>query len=400
MKKNTEQAQNIELSQKHASATLPKYGLDLDSLIPAPYSALNEAEMTKHYQACETALSEVVNTCDTYTPGNICDGFVDTQMKVLYSRHSSEVGNHHYQIQRINANRETRQKILTQKEKRAQETVETCRQELEPLTDVPELFVLHFGKRRVSLALLTTVLAMAVDALLNYNFLQNILYQNAFLLLICVVGMSVMSDASMFALGKLLSYKKELSMPHWMFHIITISLAAMFLISVVAGGIMIRFGSMDATYGTVNAAGEFVGKENYSLAEYGVAIITSFLTTCTGILSFAFSMNESAPLLDKKQKLEKELAETESVLEATRAELSTLEQAPNLTEMDEDQRFAAEDALFAMQEGLKMHLRKMLALRQADPACTDQTLRTPFASISEDIPFNNEKSRMPDTLAG
>ena len=399
MKKNTEQAQNMEVSQKSAPAVLPKYGLDLDSLIPAPYTALNEEQMAQHYQACEARLNDVINTCDTYTPGDICDGFVDAQMQELYSRHSSEVGNHRYQIQRIQANRETRRETLTAQKEQTEADAERCRHELEPLAALRAPFVFHLGKHRLSLALLVTVLAMVVDALLNYSFLQNILLQNAALLLICVVGMSVMSDASMFALGELLSYREELSMPRWMFRLITIGLAAMFLISVVAGGIMVRFGSMDATYGSINTAGEFVGKESYSLAEYGIAIVTSFLTTCTGILSFAFSMNKNAPLLDRKQELEKELAQAETVLQDTCAELAALEHAPDLTEMDEGQRLAAEESLAAMRDGLKLHLRKMLALHQTTPECTEHTLRAPFGTgnavpCTEAVP-----SIIPDALA-
>ena len=69
-------------------------------------------------------------------------------------------------------------------------------------------------------------------------------------------------------------------------------LFGMFILSVIAS-VAIRFGSMDATFGTVNAAGEYVGKTSYNLAEYGVTLVTAFLTTATGILSFAFSLDRT-----------------------------------------------------------------------------------------------------------
>lgn len=53
-----------------------------------------------------------------------------------------------------------------------------------------------------------TVLAMAVDAAVNYSFLESILLSNALLLWVMVITMSIMSDGTMWALGTYLSKRR------------------------------------------------------------------------------------------------------------------------------------------------------------------------------------------------
>src|SRR5699024_3763022 len=107
--------------------------------------------------------------------------------------------------------------------------------------------------------------------------------------------------------GTFLSRRDEEFISKPLYYAICVGLLLMFFLSVVAS-IMVRWGSMDVTYGTINAAGEFVGKASYSLAEYGVTLVTAFLTTATGILSFAFSLDKNAFLVSIRERKKKELA--------------------------------------------------------------------------------------------
>ena len=145
----------------------------------------------------------------------------------------------------------------------------------------------------------------------------------------------------------------------------------MFFLSVVAS-IMVRWGSMDVTYGTINAAGEFVGKASYSLAEYGVTLVTAFLTTATGILSFAFSLDKNAFLVSIRERKKKELANCVAELAPLINELALIENAPDPQERDNRKRTAAERQIEALHVGLKLHCRKLMTVRINDPDFTEK----------------------------
>ena len=135
---------------------------------------------------------------------------------------------------------------------------------------------------------------------------------------------------------------------------------------------MLRIGSMDSTYGTINAAGEFVGKEAYSLAEYGVTLITSFVTTATGILSFAFSLDDNAYLISVREEKKNELKQCEAELAAWINEKTLLENAPDIAERNSLKRAAAEHNLYTLRKGLKLLLRKLMIERIADASFTEK----------------------------
>ena len=155
-----------------------------------------------------------------------------------------------------------------------------------------------------------------------------------------------------------------------LFYLTAGGLAALFLLSVITS-VLIRVGSMDVTFGTINAAGEFVGKESYSLAEWGVTLVTAFLTTATGLISFALSFDENAYLVERRRELEAELARVSREYDQLAAERSALTLAADALELDRQRRKAAEASLEALRTGLKQHIRKLLALQQEDAAYTD-----------------------------
>ena len=146
---------------------------------------------------------------------------------------------------------------------------------------------------------------------------------------------------------------------------------AAFILSVVAS-FMMRYGSMDTTYGAINAAGEFVGKDVYSLAEYGTTLITAFVTTATGLLSFAFSLDKNAYRISVRERKKKELADYQKKLEPLQKELCLIENAPDPRELDEAKRAAAKANIEALRTGLKLYTRKLMLEKVKNADFTDR----------------------------
>lgn len=371
IKRRGARRQGRALADDYTPAVLPSYGQELETFVTGEYSANQQEFLIASYKHAEAALDDVAATCDEHSTGSECDHYVESEISRVRAQHRCEVAEHEAQGQRILNARETRRKALEKDigllEKREGELTAA----IEPLKDLRAQFQLRLGRRTLSLGALVTVAAMAVDAVVNYSFLQGILLSNAVLLAITVVCLSIMSDGSMWALGTFLSRRKENFLAKPMFWSICALLLAAFLLSVVTS-VMIRYGSMDATYGTVNSAGEFVGKESYSLAEYGVTMATAFLTTVTGILSFAFSLDENSPAVARRERMRDELVLLRRVLAERKAELSQLESAPDPMERDRKKRAAAEESIEYLRTGLKLHLRKQMTLRRKDAGFTER----------------------------
>jgi hypothetical protein len=148
---------------------------------------------------------------------------------------------------------------------------------------------------------------------------------------------------------------------------------------------------MDATYGTINAAGEFVGKSSYSLAEYGVTLVTSLVTTATGLLSFAFSLDENAFLVSIREQQKKNLAKCLVELDPLLNERTLLKNAPDPQVWDQSKRAAAEHLIEANCLGLKLRCRKEMAVHINDPDFTERMAKSGEALLSEAFPTDISK---------
>ena len=296
------------------------------------------------------------------------------------------------QIHNIRSGLEVRKGVVEHRMEQLAQSRTELGQKIESLKGLNAQFEITLGRFRIPLGLPVTIAAMAVDALLNYSYLNTILMQNVFLLAITVACLSVMSDGSMYALGMLISRKDEEFMDKRLYTVSVIGLLTMFLLSVVSG-IMIRFGSMDVTYGTINAAGEFVGKDSYSLAEWGISLVTAFLTTTTGLISLVFSIDKNAHLVDRRRGIEAKLATMDAEYEALSAERDAIAHAADPTIRDLDCRKAAEMNLKALPVGLKQHMRKLLAIHQGEASYTDAMAESAAALL----PQPSEEKRVPST---
>lgn len=384
------------LTDNYVPASLPTCGLGLENFVTADYP-MNKSEIVEAgYHDAEAHLDGVISTCDHHSAGSECDHYIDAETEHCLALHEAAVANNENQIVRIRSAREMRKATLERKISPLKEKIAKLQKEIEPLESLRSQFQFHIGRFAVSIGLPITIVAMIVDAAVNYSFLQTVLLSNATLLMITVICMSVMSDGSMWALGTFLSHRGEKFTSKPLFWTICVGLASMFILSVVAS-VMVRWGSMDATYGTINAAGEFVGKESYSLAEYGVTLITAFVTTATGLLSFAFSLDENAFLVSIRERKKKEQVKCLAELEPLLNELALLENAPDPKEWDERKRAAAEHQIEANRLGLKLHCRKQMTVRVNDPDFTERMAESGEALLTGVSPA--DISAMPTTIA-
>lgn len=358
------------LSNEYVPAYLPRYGLGLDTFITSDYRLLSRSFIQEQYDTAEAKLSELVQTSDRFSVGSICDAYINGQIPYLEAVHHKDVAANELQIKNIRSGLEVRKGVLERRMEQLEQSRTELTQKIEPLKGLNAQFEITFGRFRIPLGLPVTIAAIAVDALLNYSYLNTILMQNVFLLAITVACLSVMSDGSMYALGMLISRKDEKFMDKSLYTVSVIGLLTMFLLSVVSG-VMIRFGSMDVTYGTINAAGKFVGKDSYSLAEWGISLVTAFLTTTTGLISLVFSIDKNAHLVDRRREMEEELATMDAEYEALSAERDAIARAADPAIRDQDCRKAAEMNLKALPVGLKQHMRKLLAIHQGEATYTD-----------------------------
>ena len=366
-----DKSQYNELTDNYRPAYLPSAGLGLETFSTCDYS-LNKPELLRsEYDDLEVHAKPVLDSTDKHSDGTEGYSFVDTQHKHLKAIHEAEIANHRNQISRIRGELETRLEELERKAAPVKAKIQRLEAEIAPLEGLRSQFQLHIGPLTLSIGVLVTLAAMVVDAMVNYNFLQSFLFSNATLLLITTACMSVMSDGSMWALGTYLSRRKEHFTSKSLFVAICVLLPSMFLLSV-AATIMIRFGSMAATYGTVNAAGEFVAKSSYSLAEYGVSLVTAFITAATGILSFAFSLDENAFLVSVREEKKAELAAAQAEYNEILREYGLIKRAEDPAERDEERRLAAEAQLEVLLTGLKDHYSMLAIQKVHDPDFTEK----------------------------
>lgn len=385
MFKKKKQTMGFVLEENYVPASLPKYGLNLDGYITGEYCLNSDSFIAGCYTACAEKLEELIQTSDSFTMGETFDAFLDGQIAHVESKHQYDVARHHLQTEHIKSAIAVRKNTLNQRKAILEKEIEKKRKVIEPLQDLNAQYELKLGKWHLQLGVIITLIAVVVDSLLNYSFLEGIVLSDGFLLLVTVLGLSVLSDGSMFCLGTILSHRKEKYMSKGLYYTAVAGLSIMFLISAFAC-VFIKWGSMNVTYGTINAAGEFIGKETYSLAEYAATVATSAITSCTGLISLLFSVDENAHLVKQRRKLESSLRKDVLEYEPIVMELEALEHANDPGIYDKEKRIVAEANLEALKKGLKLYVRKLLALHQKDAAYTD------FVSESARDLFKQEKT--------
>lgn len=363
-------SKNVE---EYTPAYLPKNvedgHTDLSTFITNDYSVLNEKYLEERYKECENKLSPIIETSDSFTVGESLDAYIDGEMKIVENKFEEEVAMHELSGANIIKSRKVRAEELRQRIPKLHEKIAETSSKVEKLKDKHAKHALRIGNRIIQLGLPVTLIAFAADFFVNTEFVQSILFSNINLLRILVICLCLMSDATMFAVGTIMSQDED-GMPKWLRRTFCIVFVSLFAISAI-GSIAIRVGSMPSTYGSFDANGNFISKDTFTVAEYALAIISSLATTVTGALSFFFSVDRDYYLEKECIKLEKELKANEKICSQLEAELLALEQAEDPMVCDKERRKAAEANIAALAAGLKLHVRKLLALHQQDALYTD-----------------------------
>ncbi len=361
--------------EEYSPACLPKNAeknhKDLSTFITDDYLLSKYKYLQEIYQHCEDKLASLVQISDSFTVGDICDHYIDAEMEIVKSKHMEEVAMHNVSGANIIKSRNVRKKELERRIPDLEEHINELKCQIAPIKDKHAQHAIRIGKHIVQLGLPVTVVAFIADFFVNTEFVQSILYSNVNMLRILVVCLCLMSDGTMFATGSLISQKDETGMPRWLFKTFCITFVFMFAVSVF-GSVAIRIGSMSLTYGSYTVDGTFIGKETFTVAEYALAIISSLATAVTGALSLYFSVDTDYYLEKKCQKLEKNLADEIVLCNTLKAELNSLELAEDPMICDCERRKAAEASLKTLSIGLKLHIRKLLALHQQDASYADE----------------------------
>ena len=350
------------LNEKPVPASLPTYGFGLESFVTADYP-MNDPDLVEAtFRNAESNLADIISTCDHHSIGNELDHYIDAETDHSFAAHEAAVANNENQIARIRASQKIRKNTLEKRGALLEKEIKDLESAIESAKDLTSQFQLHIGGLNIPVGAVVTIIAMIVDAALNYSFLQNVLFENRLMLGITVACMSVMSDGSMWALGTLLSRKDENFMPKPLYRGCCVSLAGIFVLSIV-GSVMIRWGSMDSTYGAMDVSGQIVAKSTYSLAEYGITLITSFCTASTGILSFVFSVDEKAHKVAIREAKSKKLSKLRAEYEFVKSEQDLIANAPDPEVWDKKKRAAAQHQIEATRRSLKLHCRKLMTVR-------------------------------------
>ena len=368
--KENETSQSM-LVDNYKSATLPTYGYALETYATKDYSMNSEEFIGAQYQKLEDAIGDVIATCDKYSVGDEVDAIVENQSDHIEALHLSEIAENNNQISRIRTAISERKETLDRNINEINERIKSLEEEIEPLKPLRAQFQIRIGRITVSVGIIITIIAMIVDAIMNYGFLQTIYLDNKFRLIVAAGCLCLMSDGSMFGLGLLLSRRKETFMPKPIYILSCVLLAGAFVLSIV-GSIMIRLGSMPETFGTVTASGEYIGKTSYSMAEYGATMITALATTVTGLLSGIFSYDENSYLVSIRQRKENLLAKLRAAVNYMLEEYSILEKCDDPCVRDHEKRNAAEEQLKSLRVGLKLYSRKLMTILNGDPSFTER----------------------------
>lgn len=377
------------VTDRYVPSRLPSEGEGLETFVTTEYPMNDPENVKRAYALAGERLNGVLTSCDTYSDGSDCDYIIDSQINHIRAEHDAVVANTENQIVRIISALNMRSAAIRRKLEILQDKAKALIAEIEPLKDLESQFRIHLGHRAVSVGVPVTLMAMAIDGFVNYGFLSQILLQNATLLAITVVCMSLCSDGCMWGLATYLNHQKEEFTAKPVFWMVCAGLLSAFLLSV-AASFMIRYGSMDITFGTIGADGEIIAKDSYTLAEYGITLISAFVTTATGILSFGFSLDKNIFRISIRERKEAELERCLAEINKLRNELALLENAPDPRVRDAAKRAAAEKQIEVLQKGLKVYCRALLAehLHNADftevMAKSGETLLKNSAAVTDE----------------
>lgn len=370
--KKKEEGTRVNVVEEHfVPSRIPTY-TGLETFRAADYSHEKPEALVAAFDRVVTYLSGLIATTDHHSTGIDGDNYVTNEMHHIWADHAAENAEHENQIVRIRNAITMRINELKNKLSTGMKNKEKLVAEIEPLEGLHPHFQLHVGRHTISVGVIATLIAIIIDTVVFWGYLQNIILGNGFMLAISVLAMALMSDFSTYMIGLLYSRRNHGFIAKPLMWSGCAFFGALFTVSVVAT-VMMKFGAMSLTFGTLDAAGNFLPKEgDYNLAEYGATLAQAFVPLITAGASFFFSLGDNNYLISVREKLQRELAELDANLSDWSNELVLLENAPDISALDAIKRKSAEAHIEALEKGLKLHLRKMMTERISDPTFTEK----------------------------
>ena len=371
-RKDQPQYSGAELSQDYFHAILPDDvepgHADRSGYIIMGYSILDPQYLVSVFQRVKNAVLPLLKTTDLHSPGNTAAPHIDTIMPYIRAKHQSETEMHLLSGQKINSARQTRISELERQIPENDREMQALSQEIEPIRHIRARHAITLRGKRIALGWPATALFCVFDTLVNLSFVQSICIGHILLLFATLIGLALMSDGSMALLGTMMSQGEQENSKKSV-RIFKAVLIGAFVLSVI-GTVVMKIGSMSSVYGEI-VAGELVAKESYNLAEWGLTILTSFVTGVTGVFSLILSIDPEAAIEKHRRELEAKLESEKLRTNFMRNELSRLKLTPDPLQRDAQCRVAADNVLNALPEALKLYTCRLQAEQQNDADYTD-----------------------------
>lgn len=370
--KKKEEGTRVNVVEEHfVPSRIPTYS-GLETFRAADYSHEKPEALVAAFDRVVTYLSSLISTTDHHSSGVDGDNYVTNEMRHIRADHAAEEAEHANQIVRIRNAITMRIIELKDKLSTGMKKKEKLTAEIEPLEGLHSHFQLHVGRHTISVSVIATLICIILDTVVFWGYLQNIILGNGFMLAISVLAMALMSDFSTYMIGLLYSRRNHGFIAKPLMWGGCAFFGTLFIVSVVAT-VMMKFGAMSSTFGSIDAAGHFIPKEgDYNFAEYGATLAQAFVPLITAGASFFFSLGDNNYLISVREKLKRELEELDVKISDWGNELVLLEHAPDISALDIAKKESAEAHIDALEKGLKLHLRKMMTEMIDDPAFTEK----------------------------
>lgn len=372
-----------------------------ETFIPTRYSINEPGEMEAIYgnlkETLEQELAGPITLTDKRSPVDYVKCWVDKQITTLYATFHGEIPLHNNQIQRIEGTEAARKQTLLDKiendEREKQEAEEAItasdrvhKAAMESLDQRLQghraMFTLRLFGRDLPLCPLLTVGAMVFDAFVNYNAYQYILLSQALMLILTVVGMSFMSDVTMSVLASYVTRREENFTSKANYYFVCASMLFLFAVSV-AGSLLVKIGCMPEMFGTINARGQAVPPDHYTLAHWSTTIINGLIPACTGILVYAVGVDKYSRLISLRKAEEKAMeafrAEAKEKIQALTArifafrnEVTLIDAAITPSDFDAMEREAAPVKIEAIRLALMVDAVTKQILQANDPSTAEE----------------------------
>ena len=320
----------------------------------------------------------LVKSMDKHNSGTEAYGYIDAEiLNPIKADFENDCAWADYQSTRIQNVTNTRLGKVERVIEKLETRLEKIEEEREPLKEYKAHNEIQVFGKHVSMGLLINIFAIVSDVLVTYPYLESVVTMGGLFLFVSVLAMAITSNCSMSALGNIWSTTDESFMSKRTRIILSVSYLLAFGLSVVAGP-MIKFGSMDQQFGTISASGQFIAREGgYTMAEYGITLITSFLTAFTGLLCFHFNHNRNRDKVLEKRKLEKEKCTLELDLENALTEREAiLGEHQAAMRLDQEKRKAAINQISILPEKLKSQFTRTWAETSGTAEIVEKAAKT------------------------